>query len=627
MDHTKLKHLLPCIGSTGSILVLSGALFLMQRKAPYHLFYLAALFLLVLGGINLCLLLFRFSPEMRKVKAVTAASPPGPADAGAEPAAVAEAVAEAAAEELPAGGKKAEKKKRGKTQPREKKPMPPAVRAVFHNLLVGLFRCLRLLLLAAFLIGGSIRFGIILRTPFAAETPAYWQLALLVIFFVVTIVLDKLCKYAVPDDRFAAMLLRNARAFFILARLTMVLLAFCMTLQLLNLYDFRAKAGTLLAILFYYTACMLLFSLAVRIFRKELSTAPGMVILLPFFNADLQELAIIPFLEQNTGITLRNLWSIRYLSNVLPYTLAGAAALFWLATGIVYVQSHQEAAVYRLGVLQEEPLSPGLHFTLPRPLDKVELYDTSRVSTVTIGYISSEHADNVWTATNGEEYKLLLGSGNELVSINLRVEYKIGDLIQYLKTSAAPEQILEAAAYELVADRTIDTDLQTLLSVNRETFTREFLEDLSAKLARLNTGLTLDGIIMESIHPPIEVSPTYQQFLGAEIDAEKIILNAQAESAVKIAEAETYYEETLNLAKNDYWSKVAAAKTEVAEFVAAVKTSETYADEYAYYKYLDALSSAYQGSKLVIVGSGVNSSRLYFGSFGASGNAAVAASE
>ena len=65
----------------------------------------------------------------------------------------------------------------------------------------------------------------------------------------------------------------------------------------------------------------------------------------------------------------------------------------------------------------------------------------------------------------------------------------------------------------------------------------------------------------------------------------------------------------------------------MAEFVAAVKTSETYADEYAYYKYLDALSSAYQGSKLVIVGSGVDRSRLYFGNFGATGNAVAAASE
>ena len=538
------------------------------------------------------------------------------------------AVSESAAESVPPDAAAAKHGKKHTKRPRRHtKSLPPIIGDLFHNVLVGLYRFLRLLLPLAVLIGGSVWFGIALAKPLEAETPVYWQLALVAIFFVLTIVLDKLCKYAGTEDRFTAMLLRNARAFMILSRLVMVLLAICLTLQLLNIYDFRAKSVTILTVLFYYTACMLLFSLAVRIFRKELSTAPGMVILLPFFNADIQELAILPFLEQNTGITLRNLWSIRYLSSVLPYTLLGAAALFWLATGLVYVQSHQEAAVYRFGVLRDEPLAPGLHMTLPRPLDKVELYDTGRVSTVTIGYISAEHADNIWTASNGQEYKLLLGSGDELVSINLRVEYRISNLNRYLSTSASPERILEAAAYKLVADRTMDTDLETLLSVDRETFTQAFLNDLSAELEKVDAGLELVGIIMESIHPPVEVSPTYQDFLGAEIDAEKIILNAQAESAVKLAEADAYYHETINLAKSDYWDKLATAKKEVAEFVAAVETSEDYADEYTYYKYLEALASAYSGSKLVIVGSGVDRSRLYFGNFGASGNAIAAASE
>lgn len=595
MDKTNFKKLLPCLWSTGSILLLSGALFLMHRQSPYYLLYLTAVFLLLLGGLNLSFLFFRIEGK--------------PA-----PAAAPEEHQEEPAEISP----QAARKKRIRLH------LPAFAGTLFRQLLGWTFRFLRALLPLAILAGGAVWFAFALKAPLPAETPAYWQLAVLVVFFVLTILLDKLCKHSAAEDRFTAMLLRNARAFFTLARVALVLLALSLTLQLLNLYDLRAKAVTALAILFYYTVVMLLFSLAGRIVRREMTTAPGMVILLPFTGADLQELAIIPFLEQNTGITLRNLWSIRYLSNILPYTLAGAAALFWLATGIVYVQSHQEAAVYRLGVLQAEPLSPGLHFVLPYPLDRAELYDTSRVSTVTIGYISSEHADNVWTASNGEEYKLLLGSGDELVSINLRVEYRISDLNRYLSASAAPEQILEASAYKLVADRTMGTDLETLLSVDRETFTQAFLADLSAELDALDTGLELVGIIMESIHPPIEVAPTYQQFLGAEIDAEKIILNAQAEAAVKIAEAETFYQETINAAKSDYWAKLAAAKTEVAEFVAAVETAENYADEYTYYKYLEALGSAYQGSKLVIVGSGVDRSRLYFGSFGSAANAAAA---
>ena len=69
----------------------------------------------------------------------------------------------------------------------------------------------------------------------------------------------------------------------------------------------------------------------------------------------------------------------------------------------------------------------------------------------------------------------------------------------------------------------------------------------------------------------------------------------------------------VQFANANYLAKIAAAKTEIATFKAAVDASNAYPDEYAYYKYLEALCSAYQKAKLVIVGNGVDSGRLYFG--------------
>ena len=81
-------------------------------------------------------------------------------------------------------------------------------------------------------------------------------------------------------------------------------------------------------------------------------------------------------------------------------------------------------------------LEPGLHFTLPYPLDKTEICNTKTIHKITIGYKSVENVDNVWTKDHGDsEYKLLLGSGNELVSLNLRIEYRISDLKKYLQNA------------------------------------------------------------------------------------------------------------------------------------------------------------------------------------------------
>jgi regulator of protease activity HflC (stomatin/prohibitin superfamily) len=341
------------------------------------------------------------------------------------------------------------------------------------------------------------------------------------------------------------------------------------------------------------------------------------VILLPFFNGDIKELAVISFLEENTGITLRSLWSLKFIKHLLPYSIVCAAILFWASTGLVYVESNQEAAVYKLGVLQEETLEPGLHMTLPYPLDKVEIYDTETVNKITIGYAGKDDSDNLWTGTHGSnEHKLLLGNGNELVSVNLRVEYKISDLTKYLRASTSPAAILEARSYELITSRIIVSDLEDLLSVDRAEFTKEYTAELSKILCEDDIGLELVTVVLESIHPPLEIAAIYQEVVGAEIQAEARIKRAESDANVKLTDATAQKSASVNAANAEYHQKLAVATADVSEFLASVEAAEGHPDAYHYYKYLKAVSTAYGKSKLIIVGEGVDSSKIYFGNIG-----------
>ncbi len=579
MKRTKWRAALFSCWPICSMLAFSAILLLLYRSSQYKLFSLGSIFLLLLASVNLLLWLFGLIPERLSAKKT------------ADPA--------------PANHRKRGARGLG--------------RAALSWLLPRLWRIrlpLEVLSLTLLLIGVIIRFSAVLRAAHMTATLAYWQLVTLVALFIVTIVLDKICKHAKSEETLHTMLLRNARLFFALTRLILILIALPVALSMLQIYDIKTYAVFAVAALFFYAVAMILISLAARLIRRELATAPGIVILLPFLNADIKDLAILSFLEENTGITLRSLWSLKFIRSILPYSLIAAALIFWLSTGIVYVESHQEAAVYRFGHLQEETLDAGLHLTLPYPFDKVELYNTKTVSKVTIGYKSAENVDNVWTSEHGkDEYKLLLGSGNELVSINLRLEYRISDLHKYLSVSAAPEQIVQAKAYELITDRTINTDLETILSIDRESFANTFRAQLIEKVAELDVGIEIINVIAESIHPPVEVAQVYQDFIGAEIDAEAMILNAEASAIADVAYAEYYAHDLVNAANISYYQKIAAAEVEIAEFMAAVEASEQFPDEYTYYKYLEAICSAYSNARLVILGDGVDGSRLYFGTW------------
>lgn len=97
-----------------------------------------------------------------------------------------------------------------------------------------------------------------------------------------------------------------------------------------------------------------------------------------------------------------------------------------------------------------------------------------------------------------------------------------------------PTSLLGAEAYELITDRTISADLDTLLSVDRSEFARIFRNDLNTKLAQNPIGLRVVRVVIESIHPPVEVAPIYQEVVSAELRAEALIWEAEATAAVTV---------------------------------------------------------------------------------------------
>ena len=459
-------------------------------------------------------------------------------------------------------------------------------------------------------------FAISLKAATSLYTVNYAYAVLLIAIFLVYIVLDKWMLHNETDDTYASALTFNVRSIIAVARLALILIIPSVFIKLLGIFELQKYVVIALAIIFYWTSLFTLLSYLTRAIRHELASCPDIRIPAPFSGGSGNDIGIISYLEGNTGITMRGLWSVKLIKKLIVPSLLAVFLLFWISTGIVEIGSGQHGALYNFGKLSDTPLEPGLHLTLPWPFGKTVIYNTDAVSTMTIGYRSDTSGDNVWTQTHGsEEYELLLGGGEELVSINLCIEYKISDLNAYLVNCARPEAILEASAYELVAEKTIVTDLNTLLSINREEFASGFKKDLTEKISIRNTGLEIVSVVLESIHPPLGIADIYQRLVSAEIEATTRIMNAEAAAAVRILEAETSTNSTVSYATAEQLSKIAEAEAEVAEFMASVAADNEYSDAYRYYKYLNALTNAYGNANLIIISSDIDQSRLIFGSF------------
>lgn len=452
--------------------------------------------------------------------------------------------------------------------------------------------------------------------------PAVFNIVVFILLFVISIVLDKFCKYSEGDTEFVETMLANSRVFLKLLSFEALLAAACSVVESLEILTVQVYVGYIFTVaLFYYVACILLSIIVIAI-RKDFKTNPYLNIPLPFakrFGKEQQ--GFVEYLETSTGISMRGLWSAKFVREIAPYVVVLTGFFLWLSTSIVQVGSEEQAVIYRLGVLKKELLQPGIHMVLPYPFDKVEIYNTEALKKTTIGFRSEENADNLWSLGHqGEEYKLLLGSGDEVVSINLRLEYKISNLKQYLKNSTSPEAILEALSYELVTDHTIHTDLATLLSTDREAFSEMFMKEITEMLEEKKVGLKVVSVVLESIHPPKEIAAVFQAAVSAEIEAGATILSAQGDAQVKLAEAEDSYNKSISLAKSEQAKSLAEAKANVTEFMASLESYQANKDSYVFYKYLNAVREAYGNANLVIISKDIDESALFFGNFSGGNN-------
>ena len=184
---------------------------------------------------------------------------------------------------------------------------------------------------------------------------------------------------------------------------------------------------------------------------------------------------------------------------------------------------------------------------------------------------------------------------------------------------------MQALAYELVTDQTIATDLSSLMSADRDAFSENFQKELGKMLEEKGIGLEVVAVVLESIHPPVEIAWVYQELISAEIKAQKYLVNAQDVAAVTIAQAETTYDTTVGTEQVSYEQKVAAAKASITEFMASVEAYNTSSDAYKYQKYLAAVRKAYGNANLVILGEGVDQSAIYFGNI--AGNSGSSSSD
>jgi len=228
-----------------------------------------------------------------------------------------------------------------------------------------------------------------------------------------------------------------------------------------------------------------------------------------------------------------------------PAIWLGVAVLLVLA--LIYecahiIQPAERGVVLRFG-RYVATLDPGLNFRLPRPIEYVLKVDVDQVRSIS------------HSAT-------MLTQDENIVDIELAVQYKVKDVTDYLFEVRDPDRTVQQATSTAVREVIGTSNMDFVLTAGRSEIqgrTRELIQEI---LDNYRTGLIINSVNMQPAKPPEAVKAAFDDAIKAREDQQRLVNEAEAyrnevlpqargQAARLLEEAQAYKQRVIARAEGD----------------------------------------------------------------------------
>lgn len=220
--------------------------------------------------------------------------------------------------------------------------------------------------------------------------------------------------------------------------------------------------------------------------------------------------------------------------------------VLWFLSGIFIVDPAEQAAILRFG-RYVETVGPGPHW-IPQLISSKIILNMDRVS------------DYSYSAQ-------MLTKDENLVSVAVAVQYRIGDLEQYLFNVADPQESLQQATSSALRQVVGTTTLDQLITEGREAWGNSVQDSLVKILDIYKTGIVIVNVSPQPARAPENVQDAFDDAIKAQEDEKRFKEQAQAYEARVVPIAEGNAKRILAEANAYAEQVVLRAKGEVAEFL------------------------------------------------------------
>lgn len=234
---------------------------------------------------------------------------------------------------------------------------------------------------------------------------------------------------------------------------------------------------------------------------------------------------------------------------VLVLVIVGA----WLLSGWYIVDASQRGVVTRFG-RYVDTMEEGLHWHVPAPIESVTLVNVSQIRSLLLGTNR--------TPRDGGKDSLMLTEDENLVDVQLAVQYQIKDARDYLFSLPRPETTLEEVTESVLRGVVGENKMDFVLTEGRAAVVDLVAQELQATMDKFKSGIRITSVNLQDVQPPEEVQNAFEDAIKAREDeqrlkneaeayAEKVVPKARGAAARLSEEADAYKQKVVAHAEGE----------------------------------------------------------------------------
>jgi modulator of FtsH protease HflK len=238
--------------------------------------------------------------------------------------------------------------------------------------------------------------------------------------------------------------------------------------------------------------------------------------------------------------------------------IAGAAALLWLASGVYAVAPDQQAVETRFGRVVEARVLPGIHYSMPWPIDRVYKLKVQQTQRLVIG---GDAADGVLGRSQPLLSQFLSGDQN-IINMRVVVQYSVGVPADYLFRNQDVARNVGAAVEAELSRRIAHRGVDAVLTTEKIAIQEEVRGEAQKRVNEYHSGVLISTVNIEAVGPPPEAADAFRDVASAKADSARIVNESQGyandvipkargEAQKLLEEAAAYKERKINEAAGD----------------------------------------------------------------------------